>query len=121
LVGEVGFLATWWVGLFAGWFIGRVAVPALPRGAVPRYCATAFAIVFAFAALGMLTGYALGRMHGNDFSAWGPIAYPLNVEKLAAFVRVAYIHNTSYGGGLIGLVVAVIYVRRVAKPHCKQN
>jgi hypothetical protein len=120
-VAEVGFLATWWVGLFAGWFIGRVAVPRLPRERVSRYCANAFAIMFVFAALGTLMGLVLGLIHGQDFSAWEPIAYPLNVENMPAFVRVAYIHNASYGGGLIGLVAAVVYVSRVGKRECKQN
>jgi hypothetical protein len=31
---------------------------------------------------------------------------------LPSFVRVAYIHNASYLGGLIGLVAAVIYLRQ---------
>jgi len=30
---------------------------------------------------------------------------------LASFVRVAYIHNASYVGGLLGLIVAILYVR----------
>jgi hypothetical protein len=31
---------------------------------------------------------------------------------LPSFVRVAYIHNAGYLGGLIGLILAIIYTRK---------
>jgi hypothetical protein len=33
-------------------------------------------------------------------------------RDLRSFVRVAYIHNASYLGGLIGLILAIIYIRK---------
>jgi hypothetical protein len=114
-VSEIGFLATWWVGLFGGWFIGRVAIPRLTGEELVRRCRNAFAIMFAFAALGTSCGYLLGLMHGPDYSGWQPIAFQLGVEDVRNFVRVAYIHNCSYVGGLVGLVAAIIYVRRAVQ------
>jgi hypothetical protein len=37
---------------------------------------------------------------------------PTRARDLPSFVRVAYIHNASYLGGLIGLVTAIIYLRK---------
>lgn len=67
--------------------------------------------MFVIAAMGTLFGYLLGRMHGVDYSGWQPITYQLGVTDIPRFVRVAYIHNASYAGGLVGLVIAVFYVR----------
>jgi hypothetical protein len=41
-----------------------------------------------------------------------PKAETLGILDVPSFVRVAYIHNASYLGGLIGLIAAIIYVRR---------
>ena len=44
LVGEIGFLATWWVGFIAGWLIARVSVPAFSGTGAIRHCAYGFLI-----------------------------------------------------------------------------
>lgn len=111
-IAEIGFLATWWVGLFAGWFIGRVAVPSIPSEKLFARCAVAFAMMFAIAAAGTLGGFVLGIIHGPDFSSWQDIGDQLTIVDLPSFVRVAYIHNGSYAGGLSGLIAAFFYVRK---------
>jgi hypothetical protein len=95
-VGEIGFLATWWVGFIAGWFLAR-----------------GFLIMFASTLAASITGYALGRTHGSDYSAWDSLASTLGILDLPGFVRVAYIHNASYLGGLIGLIAAIICLRKL--------
>ena len=111
-VAEIGFLATWWVGLVAGWFITRVAVPAHPGPQAFRCCARGFLIVLAFAFTAAILGYVLGLLHGPDYSAWQSMTSSLGIVDIPSFVRVAYIHNASYLGGLIGLVIAIICIRR---------
>ena len=111
-VAEIGFLATWWVGLVAGWFIARVSVPACSRPQAFRCCVRGFMIVFAFGIGAAIVGYISGLLHGSDYSAWTNMASKLGIVDLPGFVRVAYIHNASYLGGLIGLVSAIIYVRK---------
>ena len=115
---EVGFLATWWVGFVAAWFIARVTVPAFPRRAAFRYSLHGFLIIFAVAFTASIVGYILGMFHGSDYSAWAEFASTLRITDMPSFVRVAYIHNAGYLGGLIGLISAIIYVRRQknAKP-----
>ena len=112
LVAEIGFLATWWVGFSAAWFIARITVPAFPRAAAFRYSLHGFVIVFAVAFAGFVVGYLLGALHGPDYSAWEDLAKTLGILDVPSFVRVAYIHNAGYLGGLIGLIAAIIYVRR---------
>jgi len=111
-VAEIGFLATWWVGLVAGWFIARVVVPSCSRPEAFRCCARGFLIVIAFGFGAAMIGYVLGLLHGPDYSGWGRMASQLGIVDLPSFVRVAYIHNASYLGGLIGLVTAIIYLRK---------
>ena len=59
LVGEIGFLATWWVGFFAAWFMARLAVPDLPPAAVFRLVLRGIAIVFACAPAAAIAGFVL--------------------------------------------------------------
>lgn len=120
-VGEIGFLATWWVGFFAAWFIARVTVPAFPRAVAFRYSLRGFLIVFAFSFATSIVGYALGRVHGSDYSVWKSAASALGVVDPPSFVRVAYIHNASYLGGWLGLVAAILYLRKLRRSnHCVQ-
>jgi hypothetical protein len=59
-----------------------------------------------------LIGYVMGLLHGSDYSTWQSMASKLGILDLPSFVRVAYIHNAGYLGGLFGLVTAIIYLRR---------
>jgi hypothetical protein len=110
-VAEIGFLATWWVGLFAGWFIARVSVSARSRQEAARCCARGFLIVIAFGFGAGTIGYVLGLLRGSDYSSWESMAANLGIVDLPSFVRVAYIHNAGYLGGLVGLVSAIIHLR----------
>lgn len=111
-VGEIGFLATWWVGFFAAWFMGRITVPGFSRKAAFRHNVRGFQIVFVCALAASMAGYALGVLHGTDYTGWKNLAARLRIVDLRGFVRVAYIHNASYLGGLAGLVVAIFYLLR---------
>jgi hypothetical protein len=112
-VAEIGFLATWWVGFFGGWFIARVTVPAYPRKTAFRYSLRGFLMIFAAALSGAIVGYALNVLHGPDYSAWKEFAVEFQISDLPRFVRVAYIHNAGYLGGLVGLVLSIIYRMRL--------
>ncbi len=113
-VAEIGFLATWWVGLIAGWFLARIAVPALPAEKARSGVLLGFAIVFAGGFIAALAGFLLGLRLGpeSDLSNWQGFTTSRGVVDLPSFVRVAYIHNASYLGGFIGLIVALLHLRR---------
>ena len=116
-VGEIGFLATWWVGLVAGWFVARMAVPAFPPRTAIRHASRAFLTILAFTLTATVVGYVLGglRLSNTDFSGWQGYADDLGILDLTSFVRVAYIHNASYLGGLVGLVSALVHLRRLKR------
>jgi hypothetical protein len=116
-VAEVGFLATWWVGFFAAWFIARITVPAFPPPKALRYSLRGFLIILTFAFAACMVGYLLGLLHSSDYRAWEDFGSALGVQDLPSFVRVAYIHNASYLGGLVGLIVALIHLRGLRTLH----
>lgn len=111
-VAEIGFLATWWVGFFAAWFLARITVPAFSPNMALRRTAQGFLIVTGFALAAFVIGYLLGVVRTSyfDYSGWRNLASSIGVVDVSSFVRVAYIHYASYLGGLIGLVVAVVWV-----------
>jgi hypothetical protein len=60
-----------------------------------------------------LIGYAYGLWRGPDadYSSWKQAFQQLHIVDTWSFVRVAYIHNAGYLGGLTGLLVALALIR----------
>jgi hypothetical protein len=112
-VAEIGFLASWWVGMIAAWFVARRLIPGQLRSRAWRQIAIGFGIVFGCGLAAGLIGYAIGIIRGPDadYSSWRWAFMQHGIEDEWAFVRVAYIHNASYLGGLIGLIAALIALR----------
>jgi hypothetical protein len=110
---EVGFLGTWWVGLIGGWILARLGLAGLMASGKPHYLFTAFALAAGVTAVaggvGVLLGTAAIR---NCVDAWREWQEVLGLQDLPAFVVVAYLHAAGYLGGVLGLVCAVVYVRR---------
>lgn len=115
---EVGFLATWWVGLIAGWFLARAGLAELPLLARRKCTIQSFAIVAVVAPVFGLLGALLGVVviRNSSLSSWNDIQRTLQIEDLPAFVIVAYLHAGGYLGGLIGLVLAIVYVKKYSHP-----
>lgn len=112
-VATIGFLATWWVGFAAAWFLARQLVPRQPRARAYRQIRQGMLCIFAIGFSSALIGYALGLWRGPDadYSSWTLAFQQLEIEDTWSFVRVAYIHNAGYMGGLIGLIVALVAIR----------
>lgn len=113
-VAEIGFLATWWVGFICAWFLTRLAFPRLPRVFVVRYVLQSFAIIFASALAFGFFGFVLGsyRMRGGSLHSWDYWRVTFGIEDLRSFAIVGYIHNCGYLGALLGLVIAMLYLKR---------
>ena len=112
-VGEVGFLATWWVGFFAAWFLARLSVPTWSIKKAFQYTLTGFGIVFGSAMAAGIIGGVVGyyRRSNSDFTGWQENTVMNGVRDLPAFVNVAYIHNAGYLGALVGLIAALGYLK----------
>ncbi len=115
-VATIGFLATWWVGGIVGWILARRLIPNQSRQIASRQIMQGFAIVFATGILAGLLGFAYGLWRGPDadYSAWQRALQQYRVSDVWNFMRVGYIHNASYIGGLLGLVLT-FFVLRPAK------
>ncbi|WP_157665072.1 hypothetical protein [Mariniblastus fucicola] len=117
--GCIGFMATWWVGLIIGWILARRMVPNQSRARASRKILTCFAVVFATAFLFGLAGNVYGFLRGPnaDYSNWNWAFTEYQITDQWAFVRVAYIHNAGYLGGVVGLILACIFVKPDKSPQ----
>lgn len=112
-VSIIGFLATWWVGFIAAWFLARRLMPNQPRKHAHRQIRRGIICIVAFGLAFGAAGYGYGLLRGPDadYSSWAWAIAKLEVTNTWAFVRVAYIHNAGYLGGLIGLFIALAAIR----------
>jgi hypothetical protein len=51
------------------------------------------------------------RMQDADLGGWTDYTLLYGVKDLGHFVWVGFIHNSSYAGGLVGLIVALVHAR----------
>jgi hypothetical protein len=107
-VGIIGFLATWWVGLFIGTGLGLVAL-LLPDVAAMRKAVTrAIGLVYSTAVLAGVAGFLYGKycLTTTGVNWW----LPANLAHKNDFITVGSIHNFGYVGGLIGLLIGILYL-----------
>ena len=103
-VGVIGFLATWWVGFFSGWFLARASIPPSGDhpsvGTIAKHFLTIIGTAFLFGCAGFL---------------WGTVRPGFSSRFSSDFLLVGQIHNFGYLGALVGLVVALLLVRRARR------
>lgn len=116
--GTIGFLATWWVGLIAAWLLARRLIPGQSRSRAYRQIGLGFVVIFASGFLLGFAGYLYGLSRGPaaDYSSWAWAIERFGITEAWPFVRVAYIHNAGYVGGLIGLIAALWLLRPQSSP-----
>ena len=51
----------------------------------------------------------------DDLSSWRGWQNHLGLDDLRGFIIVAYLHWASYLGGLLGVIGAVVYVKRARR------
>lgn len=110
----IGAIASWWVGMVIAWFLARKLIPKQPRKRAYRQIAIGFGIVFGCGILFGGLGFAYGIIRGPNanYGDWLWATRHYRITDIWAFVRVAYIHNASYLGGLVGLIAALTLLRR---------
>ena len=119
----IGFLATWWVGFIIAWFLARRLIPGQNRATAYRGILKGFAIVLASGLVAGVIGYLYGASIELDStrSAWQPVFERFQITNPDGFVRVAYIHNASYLGGLVGLIISLLVIRPAKSGSTEQN
>jgi len=115
--GRIGFLATWWVGGMTAWILCRVSLFNEKRIAPFREMAPAFGIVFLVSFLTALGGWGWGLWRrGTGYGeSWLDLTRSLGVVDTPAFMSVAYIHNSSYLGGVIGSILSIVFLARARR------
>ncbi len=123
----VGWEGTWWVGLFSGIFIGGIWIDANNLNLWTRYRALGImmSIAILFGVAGFLFGYCLfsedspiiiSGSRSDFFSTLSSVSNP------NSFIRAGIVHNSSYIGGLIGLILGIISLWRAKrKPKIENN
>lgn len=110
-VAVVGFLATWWFGLFLGFILGlfNLLQSSWERMLLISSKAILIAVGIAFLTgiVGLLFGFVvLSYEPKSSFVNW---FIPENLENFKNYIAVGSMHNFSYLGGILGLIVAMIY------------
>lgn len=117
-VAAIGFLATWWMGLFIGIPLGLLSLIFPDHKSMSAILSKAISIVLVVTVLTAMLGLIYGRFYltktGVDW--W----LPDDLIDRSAFITVGSIHNFSYLGGGIGLLVAIGYLL-FRKIRSKQN
>lgn len=114
----IGFLATWWVGFFSGWFVSRLLLGNKTDRVFLRSLGY-FKIILTAAFCGSLCGFILAIFHDDNYSSWLTYEKFYKINDISSFVKVAYIHNCGNAGGLAGLIVSLVLIKRVNRGDIK--
>jgi hypothetical protein len=107
----VGFLASWWMGIPIGFLVGVVGFIHQGHRRMFMISMWSFAVVMVFTLLfglgGLLYGYIQTRtINPADYIDW---YIPDNIVDLRRFLCAGYMHNSSYLGGTLAILVAWIF------------
>lgn len=104
-VAVIGFLATWWVGALIGFFLGGTALLQPDASSMRKAIVRGVVITLSVAATCALVGLGYGWFFlGGPPQGW---FLPEDVSDPHAFLAVGSMHNASYGGGVLGLIIAL--------------
>jgi len=118
-VSIVGISATWWMGFI----IGVIIIPFSYKCASKEYCNTAaiksFAIVAITTSIVSISAMVWGFLFSEKTTYYFEI--PNDIVMSKEFYIVGNMHNFSYLGGLIGLLVAIAYLLNLLRLRTLKN
>ncbi len=104
----IGFLATWWVGGIIGTILGSLGLLFPSAAAMRTALIRAIGLVYCTATAAGGAGFLYGKYYlVDDGVDWW---LPADLLDKSAFVTVGSIHNFSYAGGLMGLLIGALYL-----------
>jgi predicted secreted protein len=119
-VAAIGFLATWWTGLFIAIPLGLISLFFPDHNTMGDVLKKAIGIVMLITIASGIVGFMYGRFYLNksDVDWW----LPADLSDKSTFIIVGSIHNFSYLGGLLGLLISIVYmIRAMFQLKAKQN
>ncbi|MFK7786323.1 MAG: hypothetical protein AB8B56_14480 [Crocinitomicaceae bacterium] len=118
----VGFLSTWWVGILLALPLGIIGYKKLDVELYKKSRIKSIKTIFLVAIVFGVIGYIAGLIFVSNMSDW-----PMNIGGRGIalseindwdhFLIVGTIHNFSYVGALIGLIIALVQQFRLAKSN----
>tara|TARA_Y100000034_G_scaffold111039_1_gene143700 strand:+ start:69 stop:605 length:537 start_codon:yes stop_codon:yes gene_type:complete len=106
-VSIVGFMATWWMGLPIGIILSLVGLVHKTYKRMLKVTLRAILIAVLATFLTGLIGLAYGKLYLADAGVnWW---LPQNLVDTKNFIVVGSMHNFSYLGGILGLIIGVIF------------
>jgi len=107
----VGFLAAWWMGIPIGLLVNAAGFVHRGHRRMFRFSLWSLGIMVAFTLLfglcGLLYGYfKTDSINLADYRGW---FIPDDVVNLRRFLCAGYMHNSSYLGGVLGIVAGWIF------------
>ncbi|WP_160149697.1 hypothetical protein [Roseiconus lacunae] len=109
----VGWQASWWVGVFAGAVVLIVGMLIRDNASYFRTQLRAIALVVATAAISGLVAFGLSFLALDRAGSDPLILYGNLIQDSVALRRAGMIHNFTYLGGLLGVLLACTYNVRV--------
>lgn len=107
----VGALATWWMGVLVFILLGLFGFMFKTPKLMAVQLAKSFIVVVAVALVTGLLGLMYGYHQINEATIISNMQWVRpDVTDPIQFVRVGYMHNASYLGGLTGLVAGIFYL-----------
>lgn len=117
-VAVTGWMATWWVGLIIGFILSLFTL--FQKENIYKTTLKAIVVVLLVAFITGLAGLICGYTFVSDLFSPMEWYYPENVIDKKSFTAVGTMHNFSYTGGLMGLVVGILYIQRYKKSIIKK-
>ena len=107
----VGVLATWWMGVIVFVLLGLFGFMFSTLSVMAKYLIRSFAVVVVVALLTGIAGllYAYYQVDEESIGAYMQWVRP-GVLDPVQFVRVGFMHNASYLGGVTGLLSGIGYL-----------
>ena len=107
----VGVLATWWMGVLVFVFLGLFGFMFKTPRDMAVNLSKSFVVVVSVSLLTGLLGLAYGYYQIDSQTITENMQWVRpGVINPVQFVRVGYMHNASYIGGLTGLVAGIVYL-----------
>jgi len=114
----VGLLATWWVGMILGIIFGLIGLIHKTAKMMFTSIMKAFLLTIGIALFTGILGLGYGKLFLIE--NLGGRNIPEHIIDIDHFVMVGSMHNFSYLGGLIGLIIGGIYIITQKKKFVKQ-
>ena len=115
----IGVWSTWWVGLLIGTVISFTSLIHSTSFLMIRAIRKSFLIIISSAVVFGFLGYLFGVISLNDTLI--NFGFKGTQEQLKSFITVGYIHDFEYLGGLISLIIAVIFQIKNKKELTKSH